>query len=219
MAATQFILADNQDITRAGLSVLIAQTFKESASVEPVSDRSELERALTNRDRLCDSVVILDYSLFDFDDIEDLLNMMQHHPATHWILCSNDFDDALVHRAGRESAVSMILKSSSGSEVCSALKCATRHERYICHQVANLLITCAQNHTEQRGVLSPVETEILRLIAMGKTVKEIAAARNSSVHTIITHKKNIFRKIEVHNTYEATHYALRTGLIVLDYYI
>jgi DNA-binding NarL/FixJ family response regulator len=50
-------------------------------------------------------------------------------------------------------------------------------------------------------------------------VKEIAAARNSSVHTIITHKKNIFRKIDVHNTYEATHYALRTGLIVLDYYI
>jgi DNA-binding NarL/FixJ family response regulator len=216
---TQFILADNQDITRAGLTALIAQTFKESATAIPVEDKHELEQALTNRDRLSGSVVVLDYNLFDFNNIDELLEMMQRHSATHWILCSNDFDDALVHRAGRESVVSMILKSSSASEICSALKCATRHERYICHQVANLLISCAQNHTEQHNVLSPVETEILRLIAMGKTVKEIAAARNSSVHTIITHKKNIFRKIDVHNTYEATHYALRTGLIVLDYYI
>jgi DNA-binding NarL/FixJ family response regulator len=216
---TQFILADNQDITRAGLTALISQTFKENAIVTPVEDKHEMEMALTNRDRLADSVVILDYNLFDFNDIDELLESMQRHSATHWILCSNDFDDTLVHRAGRESMVSMILKSSSSSEICSALKCATRHERYICHQVANLLITCAQNHTEQHNVLSPVETEILHLIAMGKTVKEIASARNSSVHTIITHKKNIFRKIDVHNTYEATHYALRTGLIVLDYYI
>jgi DNA-binding NarL/FixJ family response regulator len=216
---TQFILADNQDITRAGLMAFISQTFKENATAAPVEDKHELEQALTNRDRLCDSVVVLDYSLFDFCDIDELLEQMQRHSATHWILWSNDFDDSLVHRVGRESAVSMILKSSSAPEICSALKCATRHERYICHQVANLLISCAQNHTELHHVLSPVETEILRLIAMGKTVKEIASARNSSVHTIITHKKNIFRKIDVHNTYEATHYALRTGLIVLDYYI
>ncbi len=51
-------------------------------------------------------------------------------------------------------------------------------------------------------------------------MKEIAALRNSSVHTIITHKKNLFRKLEVNNIYEATKYALKAGMIELvEYYI
>jgi DNA-binding NarL/FixJ family response regulator len=55
---------------------------------------------------------------------------------------------------------------------------------------------------------------------MGKSVREIAEERISSVHTIATHKKNIFRKLEVNNIHEATKYALRSGLIdSMDYYI
>ncbi|MDY6099278.1 MAG: LuxR C-terminal-related transcriptional regulator, partial [Bacteroidaceae bacterium] len=54
--------------------------------------------------------------------------------------------------------------------------------------------------------------------AYGKSVKEIAAERNSSVHTITTHKKNIFRKINVNTIYEATKYALRAGLLEMVEY-
>jgi len=58
------------------------------------------------------------------------------------------------------------------------------------------------------------------LIARGLSVKEIAAERISSTHTIITHKKNIFRKLGVNNVYEATKYALRAGLVeMVEYYI
>ena len=60
----------------------------------------------------------------------------------------------------------------------------------------------------------------LKLIARGRSVKEMASDRNSSIHTIITHKKNIFRKLDVNNIYEATKYALRAGLVeMIDYYI
>jgi DNA-binding NarL/FixJ family response regulator len=62
--------------------------------------------------------------------------------------------------------------------------------------------------------------EILRMIARGMTVKEIAAERVSSIHTIVTHKKNIFRKLEVNNVHEATKYALRAGLVeMVEYYL
>lgn len=58
------------------------------------------------------------------------------------------------------------------------------------------------------------------LIASGFSAKEIAAKRVSSIHTITTHKKNIFRKLGVNNIYEATRYAFRVGLIELvEYYI
>lgn len=73
---------------------------------------------------------------------------------------------------------------------------------------------------EHHSVLTATETDILKLIARGKSVKEIAAERISSVHTIVTHKKNIFRKLGVNNVYEATRYALRAGLVELvEYYI
>lgn len=72
----------------------------------------------------------------------------------------------------------------------------------------------------QPGKLTPSEREILRLIALGHTVKEIAAMRHNSEYTITTHKKNIFGKLGVTNAHDATKYALRTGLIdLVEYYI
>ncbi|MDY5542487.1 MAG: LuxR C-terminal-related transcriptional regulator, partial [Bacteroidaceae bacterium] len=68
--------------------------------------------------------------------------------------------------------------------------------------------------------LTPTEQEILRLIALGHSVKEIAAMRFNSEFTISTHKKNIFSKLGVNNAHDATKYALRTGIIdLVDYYI
>ena len=69
-------------------------------------------------------------------------------------------------------------------------------------------------------LLTQSEREILRLIALGKSAKEIASERFSSIHTITTHRKNIFRKLEVNSIYEATRYALRAGIIdAAEYYI
>ncbi len=68
--------------------------------------------------------------------------------------------------------------------------------------------------------LTSTEREILRLIALGHSVKEIAAMRCNSEYTISTHKKNIFSKLGVTNAHDATKYALRTGIIdLVEYYI
>lgn len=76
------------------------------------------------------------------------------------------------------------------------------------------------NDIHEKPTLTQTEIEILRLIAKGKSVKEIAAIRFSSIHTITTHKKNIFRKIHVNSVYEATRYAFRAGIAeMLEYYI
>ena len=68
--------------------------------------------------------------------------------------------------------------------------------------------------------LTVTEQEILKEIAMGKTTKEIAAKRFVSSHTIMTHRKNIFRKLNVNNIHEATKYAMRAGIVdMAEYYI
>ena len=192
-----FIIADNQDITRMGMHGYISAIFSGCRMID-VTDKKELMLALVECN---DSVVILDYTLFDINGIEEFLIIEKRFPRVRWILFSNE------------------LSEDSGEEIHSALMCTAHGERFLCHQITNLLII-GSDKPEIHSVLTVTEIDILKLIAHGKSVKEIALERTSSIHTIITHKKNIFRKLGVNNVYEATKYTLRAGLIeMIEYYI
>lgn len=213
----RFIIADNQDITRAGLYKYIAELFKET-TVREVTDKKQLISSLMD----CNghAVIILDYTLFDLNGVENLLIIARRFPSAHWILFSNELSDNLIRRLSVEKYISMILKENPKEEICAALKYARKGEQFFCHQITNQLLTFSANKEKESTILTGTETDILKLIAQGKSAKEIAALRTSSIHTIITHKKNIFRKLEVNNVYEATKYAIRAGLVeMVEYYI
>jgi len=111
------------------------------------------------------------------------------------------------------------MKDNSKEEITSALQCAMRKERFICNHVSNMLIG-KQTQAPIENILTNTEKIILKEIALGKTTKEIAAERNLSFHTINSHRKNIFRKLEVNNVHEATKYAMRAGIVdMAEYYI
>lgn len=212
---TTFIIADNQDITRAGIHYYLTEVVKGTARRD-VYCKKELIEELK---RSTNSVVVVDYTLFDFNGIEELLILERRFPQVQWLLFSNELSEKFIRTLSIEKSFSMVLKENASEEICSALKCLLNRERFLCHQVSNLLITGAEK-SELVCLLTTTETEILKLIAQGKSVKEIAAERFSSIHTIVTHKKNIFRKLGVNNVYEATKYALRAGLVeMMEYYI
>jgi NarL family two-component system response regulator LiaR len=72
----------------------------------------------------------------------------------------------------------------------------------------------------EKSPLTATEKEILKAMSLGKTTKEIAAERYSSVYTVMTHRKNIFRKLDVNNAQEAVRYAVQAGIVdVMEYYI
>jgi DNA-binding NarL/FixJ family response regulator len=75
------------------------------------------------------------------------------------------------------------------------------------------IITSEQQEESTPSILTETEKEIVRAIAQGKSTKEIAAERYSSVHTITTHRKNIFRKLGINTAHEVIKYALRAGLV------
>lgn len=213
---TTFIVADNQDLTRAGIQAYIQSLF-DNPTLNNVADKRALLNALTENPA---SVVILDYALFDLQGLEDLLVIHARFPKARFVLLSNELSEDFIRRACAQEHVSIVLKENSSEEIRAALMCAARGERYWCHQITFLVAGGFTSASASHNVLTPTEVEILKWIAKGATVKEMAAERNSSVHTIITHKKNIFRKLGVNNVYEATKYALRAGLIeMMEYYI
>ena len=180
-------------------------------------DKAELILALKDND---DTVVVLDYTSFDINDADELLILQQRFTHTRWLLFSEDLSADFVRVLIASSMqFSILLKESSMSEIKEAMKFCIHGNRYICQRMTEVLL--AQSHdVEEKINLTKTETEILKDIALGMTTKEIAEKRFSSFHTVNTHRKNIFRKLNVNNVHEATKYALRAGLVdTAEYYI
>lgn len=209
------ILADNQDITRAGLTFVCERLGLGGCG--QAADKAALMELLKD----CpDAVVILDYTLFDINDVEELEILHARFPAVRWILFSVDLSVGFVRRVVAVGPrFSVLLKESPLEEVRECIRYAVRGQRFICQRMAELLLAPAAPAQEDVR-LTPTETEVLKDIAQGMTTKEIADKRFSSFHTVNTHRKNIFRKLGVNNVHEATKYALRAGLVdSAEYYI
>lgn len=210
------ILADNQDITRAGI-IYTLQKMNITDDLVVVTDKIELIYRLKESPS---SMVILDYTLFDFNDANEVVILGQRFKETMFVLFSEDLSTDFVRRIlASIPNSSILLKDSPLSEIRECIKEAKSRHRYICQHAAGMLLTNEVQHDE-RVKLTKTETEILKDIALGMTTKEIAAKRFSSFHTVNTHRKNIFRKLGVNNAHEATKYALRAGLVdEAEYYI
>lgn len=212
------LLADNQDITRIGI-LYLCHKIPDIVRIEEVANRKQLFSALT----ACpEAIVILDYTLFDLLSVDELLIIQARFKRAAWILFSEDLSEDFIRRVVFSSETcSIVMKDAPQAEIEASLQCALRSERFICYRITNFLYNRKRGlEIRERPVLTTAEREILKLIALGKTTKEIAGERFSSIHTITTHRKNIFRKLDVNNVHEATKYALRAGIIdAAEYYI
>ena len=204
-----FILADNQELTAFALRTLIREL--ESATIHVAVNKDQLISQLQKEEK---SIVMLDYTLYDIQDEEQLLVIIERFPRTQWIMVSDDLTIQVMRKlVYTVRNVSIVFKDSPFKLFRHAIDYATRGDRYLCQRAAEVLI-CQQADEEQRPkVLKETKLEILRGVAQGQTTKEIAYERYSSIHTVNTHKKNIFRKLQVNTAHEAIKYAFRAGLV------
>jgi DNA-binding NarL/FixJ family response regulator len=210
------LIADNQDITRAGM-IHIASLSGNFSEIKEARTKKELIHHLSEYP---DAVVILDYTLLDIS-ADYLLILQERFKQVHWILFSENLSEDFIRRMvfGSKS-FSIVLKDASMEEIKEALKYAQCSEQYICRRLATWLFAKEPKSKEKASPLTVTEKEMLKAIALGKTTKEIAAERFLSIHTVMTHRKNIFRKIRVNNAHEATKFALRAGVVdTVEYYI
>jgi len=212
----EIVLADNQDITRAGMMYVCGGD--DDIKCRRAVDKTELIEQLKEHG---DAVVILDYTLFDINDIDELEILHERFPLARWILFSFELSQDFVRRAIAMSPLfSVLLKDSPLPEIRDCLRYASRRQRFICQRMTEILLAPPPTNALEDVRLTPTEVEILKDIALGMTTREIAEKRFSSFHTVNTHRKNIFRKLGVNTVHEATKYALRAGLVdSAEYYI
>ena len=210
------LLADNQDITREGIKSL-AIRLGGFTGIKKADSQKGLTQLLINQP---DSIVVLDYTLFD-TSAEYLLILQERFKEVHFLLFSDSLSEDFIRRmVFSGTSFSVVMKDAPIAEIEEGLRKAKQHVQYICTRIAWLLEHKEPLRKEPASPLTATEHEILKLMALGKTTKEIAAERFLSVYTVMTHRKNIFRKLEVNNVHEATKYALRAGIVdAMEYYI
>ena len=203
-----YIIADNQELTRYALENLLKKD--EENAVYRAFDRAGLVALLKEHES---AVVLLDYTLFDFADEDQLLIVAERFNLSDWILISDELTPQFIRRVVYSShQFSVVFKDGPMSEIREALQTVERHTRFLSQRVLETIIT-QQQEEETHSILTTTEMEIVKAIALGKTTKEIANERFSSIHTVTTHRKNIFRKLGINTAHEAVKYALRAGLI------
>ena len=203
-----YIIADNQELTRFALEGILQKD--EENNIYRAFDRAKLVELLKEHES---AVVLLDYTLFDFADEDQLLIIAERFSLSNWILISDELTPQFIRRVVYSShQFSVVFKDGPLSEIREAINAVNRQTRYLSQRALETIIT-QQQEEETPSILTTTEMEIVKAIAQGKTTKEIAAERFSSIHTVTTHRKNIFRKLGINTAHEAVKYALRAGLI------
>ena len=204
-----YIIADNQELTRFALESLLQKD--EDNVIYRAFDKARLVELLKEHEN---AVVLLDYTLFDFADEDQLLIIAERFNLSNWVLISDELTPQFIRRVVYSShQFSIIFKDGSMSDIREALNAVEHHTRYLSQRSLETIIIQQQEEGKNDHLLTTTEMEIVKALAQGKTTKEIAAERFSSIHTVTTHRKNIFRKLGINTAHEAVKYALRAGLI------
>lgn len=216
-----FIIADPQPLTALAFETLINSTWPGAVS-RRVTSRAILAKTLGSLNR---AIVIADYSLLEFPTVNSALNLRARYPNAPWAIISSHLPQQNLMQLSPVSLTNIAYKDEPTEIILQAVANAAHQQlnpsqpNFLSPQALEILNT-HETHQPLTQLLTHVEAEILKMIAQGLTAKQIAVARTSSTHTIITHKKNIFRKLGVNTAHEATLLALRAGMVELaEYYI
>ncbi|MDP4187635.1 MAG: response regulator transcription factor [Bacteroidota bacterium] len=219
MNKPQILLADPQTLTRKG----IIQVIKEELQFDNVETANSKEELYKKLPEIRPDLLIIDYDLFDFENIEELETVKKLSPATNILVISDNKTMEDILRVLDCGINDYILKKCDELELSEAITATLNNRKFFCSEVLDALVeskTPSSSKNKETCHLTSSEIEIIQLIAQGLTTKDIAARKFLSFHTVNTHRKNIFRKLGINNTSELIMYAIRAGIVdTTEYYI
>ena len=167
------LLIDNQDITREGMKT-VAGRIGGFAAIKEAGSQSELTGLLVDNPN---AVAVLDYTLFD-TSAEYLLILQERFKEAHFVLFSDNLSEDFIRRmVFSGTSFSVVMKDAPMIEIEEGLRKAKQHLQYMCTRAVWLLQHKEDKKDKLVSPLTVTEREILKLMALGKTTKEIAAER------------------------------------------
>jgi DNA-binding NarL/FixJ family response regulator len=212
------LIADNQFLITESLRIILQQDSR-FCFFGIVTDKKELIRELLNKHV---SLLILDPSFIDMSGFSELKDIISPYPHLKILLLTNGIIRSEMVELNRIGINNIILKTAGKDEFFEAMTATLNGRKFYSNELLDLLFDSGEkkNPGEEPSQLTNTELEIVRYISEGLTTKEIALRKYISIHTVITHRKNIFRKLGVSSVSELIMYAIRAGWInLIEYHI
>lgn len=212
----RIVLVDDHTMVREALRLVLEQEI----SMQVVAEAGDGETALRLVDEFVPDVVVMDVAMLGLSGIETTRRLLARHPKLKVLALSTYLDRRIVQQMLDAGANGYIIKSAAGAELKEGIRSVAEGRRYVCSEVATLMADSLRGQPpsspgEVRArALSRREVEVATLLAEGRSTPEIAAKLNISSGTVDVHRRNLMRKLEVHNVVELTKHAIRIGLIL-----
>ncbi len=233
--AIRVVLADDHDILRQGLKLLLGLQQDIHIVGEARTGQEALELAKT----LKPDVVVMDITMPDMDGLEACRRIRGEVPATQVLMLTMHESEEYFLKSLQMGAAGYLVKKAAPSDLQAAVRMVAQGEAFLYAGLAKALIraymtrsadarmeTAAEGVAHQAdamnrpptdgqelGVLTPREVEVLRLVAEGHTNQEIADTLVLSVKTVQAHRANVMEKLGLHDITQLVRFALRHGLI------
>lgn len=207
----RILLADDHVLFREGLKQILGKHRDLRVADEAGSGTEAIEKILTGRY----DVIILDISMPGRSGLDILHEIRARHPDLPVLILSMHPEEQYAVRVLRAGAAGYLTKESAAAELISAIRKVAAGGRYISPAVAERLADAMDPGTEQAShqLLSNREYQVMRMLASGKSLREIADDLFLSEKTITTYRARILEKMKLRNNVELTHYAITHKLL------
>ena len=214
---TKILLADAHVLTREGIKSVVSKLH--AFEINCIANCSE--ELFENIPYYNPDIIIIDFHILGHFKLEDVEKIRRVYPEIKvFVITTNRVKQDIVKVLDLEVS-SYLLKECDEEEITLALQAISGGEKFFCGKVMDSVLE-SSNHTCPTDSdcnhciaisLTNREIEIVRLIADGLTTKDIAKKIHLSFFTVATHRKNIFRKLQIRNSPELISYALKEGII------
>jgi len=205
----RILLADDHAVVREGLRGLLERNGHEV--VAEAADGHEAVRLAATTD--CD-VAVIDIGMPGLNGLDAARAIRRQSGRLRIVLLTMHTEDDYVLQALQAGVRAYVLKTQAGSDLLDAIGAAVAGRTYLSPGIPEGLIEAAiSGNGFAADPLTPHERQVLQLISEGHTTKEVASVLGISVKTADTHRSNIMRKLDVHETAGLVRYAVRSGII------
>jgi DNA-binding NarL/FixJ family response regulator len=209
----RILIADDHPVARQGLRALLTQNPEFEVCAEASTGHEAIQKTKATKP----NVVLLDIGMPEMNGLEAVCALRRLRRPPEVLVWTHYDSEAMMAEALRAGASGYVLKSESAADLLTALDSVSRHRPFFSSPVWKLILKEYSDTCQRSGGLQPLSTQearIVRLLAEGRTSREIAGAEELSVKAAEKTRTRIMEKLNLNSLSDVVHYAVRNNIIV-----